>query len=125
MPSLEAALPAARLADRGDVLGVALRAAAEDRRAGDEHVRAGGDDRRRRLGADAAVDRDVDVAPGDQRLHLRDLLQHRRDEALPAEAGIDGHHQDDVEPVEHILDGATGVAGLIATPARLPSARIA
>ena len=32
------------------------------------------------------------------------LSTHRRDERLAAEAGIDGHHQDEVEPIEHVFD---------------------
>ena len=33
-----------------------------------------------------------------------DLGQHRRQELLPAKAGVDGHDQDDAAEVEHVLD---------------------
>ena len=34
----------------------------------------------------------------------RSFGQHRRQEGLAAEAGVDGHHQDEVALVEHVLD---------------------
>jgi hypothetical protein len=55
-----------------------------------------------------------------------DLRQHLRQEFLSAESGIDGHHQDDVAQVQHLLDEGYGAgwveyrAGLLA---QLPDAR--
>ena len=52
---------------------------------------------------DAAIDLDVDVPSTDHLADLRDLVQHGRDEGLAAKAGIDRHHQNEIEPVEHML----------------------
>src|SRR3712207_8526906 len=35
-------------------------------------------------------------------------LFRSRDEPLPAEARVDRHHQDQIDPVEHVLDRARG-----------------
>ncbi len=100
---------AAACADGADVGAVGVRvgdrAAAEDGRAGDEHVGAGGDDLRRGLGRHAAVDLQVDRAVADQLAHARDLGQHGGDEALAAEAGVHRHDADEVDAVEHPGDG--------------------
>ena len=48
----------------------------------------------------------MDRPVADQRLHAPDLVDHGVDEGLAAEAGIDRHHQDHVQPVEHIFDRA-------------------
>ena len=82
---------------------------AEQRTAGDEHVGAGRGRRGDGVGADAAVDLDVDVvvAPGsrEHRGDLGDLRLHRGDVLLAAEARVDGHHQHQVDQVEHVGDG--------------------
>jgi hypothetical protein len=54
------------------------------------------------LRRDAAVNLDVDLALADHSLQPRDLVHRRLDEGLAAEARIDGHHEDEVEPLEHI-----------------------
>ena len=48
----------------------------------------------------------------DERLDRRDLIDHRRDERLTAETGIDRHQEDEVEPVEHVFDGVDGRRGI-------------
>ena len=62
------------------------------------------------VGADAAVDLDVDGVgePGgvDHPAHLGDLRLHRGDVRLAAEAGVDGHHEHEVDEVEDVGDGA-------------------
>ena len=35
---------------------------------------------------------------------LTDFRQHLRQEFLSAKSGIDGHHQDDIAEVQHLLD---------------------
>ena len=88
-----------------EAVGVAVQGAA-----GDEHVGPGARPRRRRCRADAAVDLDVDdvVETGgvDHPAHLGDLRLHRRQVALAAEARVDGHHEHEVDEVEHVGDGA-------------------
>ena len=63
-----------------------------------------------RVGGDAAVDLDVDdvgQAGGlDHPADLGDLRLHRGDVALAAEPGVDGHHQHEVDEVEHVGHGA-------------------
>src|SRR5206468_9666106 len=57
---------------------------------------------------DAAVDLEPDGAAArvDAPAHVGDLAQRRGDEALPAEAGIDAHDENEVDlvddPVEHV-----------------------
>ena len=73
---------------------------------------------------DATVDLDVDVVAArvDHAAHLGDLRLHRGDVLLPAEAGVDGHHQHQVDEVEHVArPPSAGVAGLSATAAVAPS----
>ena len=63
-----------------------------------------------RVGRDAAVDLDVDDVgqPGgvDHPADLGDLRLHRGEVALAAEPGVDGHHEHEVDEVEHVGDGA-------------------
>jgi hypothetical protein len=55
----------------------------------DQHVGAGGRAGAGVVGRDAAVDLQVDGPRPDHGAHALDLLHHRRDERLPAEARID------------------------------------
>src|ERR1051325_1054832 len=97
----------ARVADRRDVGAIILRlAATEYGGAGDQHVGAGAGDERRSLGRDAAIDLEVDRPAADQCAQPRDFLRRPRDEGLAAEAGIDRHHEDQVDQVDHVLDRA-------------------
>src|SRR5215813_12426991 len=84
----------------GDVLRV--RPAPENGRARHQHVGAGARAVACVFGSDAAVDLQVDGPPSNHGPHPPDLLQHRRNEFLPAESRIDAHHQNQVEAVEHI-----------------------
>ena len=79
-----------------DIAGIGVRPAGKRRRAGDQNVGAGLDRGGRRIGVDAAIDLQVDLAAArvDQLAQRLDLVELRADEALPAEAGIDAHHQD-------------------------------
>ena len=76
----------------------------ERRRAGDRRFGAGGDDQRRDFGGDAAVNFDMDRPVANHAPDTRDFLDHRRNEFLPAEAGIDRHHLHEIEAVEHVID---------------------
>ena len=88
-----ARLEAARRARDARGIGVAT-AGAEDRGARDEHVGAGRGDERRGFRRDAAVDLEVDrTALPIMRFRALDLVEHRRDEGLAAEAGVDGHDE--------------------------------
>ena len=40
--------------------------------------------------------------------HFADLRQHFRQEGLPGKSGIDGHHQNDIAKVQHVLDKGEG-----------------
>jgi 23S rRNA (uracil1939-C5)-methyltransferase len=86
----------------------------EERAARDEHVGSRtdgtGDGRR----ADAAVHLDVEVeaAGRSPRRELGDLGLHRGEVLLPAESRVDGHHQDEVDEVEHVLDRRDGGVGV-------------
>src|SRR5437763_1953065 len=101
-------------AKRGDVGGVSARAAAEDRGAGDERVGAGGNGALCRLGIDTTVDlqRNGPSARIDAGARRFDLPQLAFDEALPAEAWIDAHDEDEVDEVEQVVDGIDGGAGV-------------
>jgi hypothetical protein len=59
-----------------------------------------------RVEIDAAVYFQVDLPPAlvDPAAQRPDLVELRADEALPAEAGIDAHHQDQVEIVDQVID---------------------
>ena len=76
--------------------------------AGDQHVGAGRDDQRRGVGRRCRrrprcrSSPAADHAPAPRAI----FSQHRRDEGLAAEARVDGHHQDQVDVVEHLLDRA-------------------
>ena len=61
----------------------------------------------RRLGIDAAIDLEIDrPARGVDRLAQGgDLGELALDEGLAAEAGIDAHHQHEIEVAQHVLDG--------------------
>src|SRR5262245_60009480 len=72
--------------------------AAEDRRAGHDRSRAGRDCLSRRPLVLTTIDLDHWIEPALQ-AHFPDtpdLGKHLRQEGLPAEPGIDCHHQDDV-----------------------------
>ena len=69
--------------------------------------------------ADAAVDFEFDRAVADHRFDAADFFDHRRDEGLAAKTRIDRHHQDEVEPVEHILDSAFRRRGIEGDPGLL------
>lgn len=76
----------------------------EQRRTGDEHVRAGFDRGSRGVAVDAAVDLDEELEPprrprAGERLHL---AQRPGDDPLAAEAGIHGHHEHQVHVVEDL-----------------------
>jgi nucleoside-diphosphate-sugar epimerase len=89
--------------DGGGVVGLA-----EHGRARDQHIGPGGGHRRRGLGRDPAVDLNPDRPAGGHGLQAADLLDRRRDEALAPETRVHGHDQDEVDPVEHVLDDALG-----------------
>ena len=80
---------------------------AEQRAAGDEHVRSRGDGAADGLDADATVDFDVDsmAARIDQPRDFGDLRLHRRDVLLPAEARVHRHHEHVIDEIEHMRDG--------------------
>ena len=78
--------------------------APEHRGTGDQRIGAGGDHARRGLRRNAAVHLDVDRPPADHGAQLTDLVDRRRNEALAAEAGIDRHHQNEVDQVDEVLD---------------------
>jgi hypothetical protein len=84
----------------------------------------GGDRARRGLDIDAAIDLQVDRLAGgvDHRADRLDLAQLALDEALPAETGIDAHHQHQIDLLEQIIEHAfdRGSPGLSETP---PSCR--
>jgi hypothetical protein len=76
----------------------------EHRRAGHQHVRAGGGDRADVVELDPAVDLDVDRGAAGVVEHAPqrgDLVEHRRDERLAAEAGVDAHQQHHVDVGQH------------------------
>src|SRR5699024_1234559 len=102
------------LTQGGDLLGGVL--GPVDGGAGDEHVRAGLGAALDGLAADAAVDLDVhlEVRLADRGAGAADLREHRLQEALPAEAGLDRHDQQHVEladDVQQRLDGGGGAEG--------------
>ena len=103
-----------RRPDGGDVGGIGLRRAAfEDGRAGDEHVGAGGDDQRRRLRRDAAVDLDIDRPAGrSSPSRARILSSTAGMKAWPPKPGLTVISRIEVEPVEHVFDGALRRDGL-------------
>merc|ERR1719487_734843 len=78
----------------------------EDRAARDEHVDARLGDLLDVADADAAVDLERDVVAGlvDELARLARLVERGRDELLAAEAGVDGHEEDDVDLVHDVLE---------------------
>ena len=91
-----------------------------------KRVGAGGGKLARNVRTDAAVDLDIDRTSRGHRPDVADLAERGADEGLAAEAGIDRHHQHEIDQVDaHIRSRSTGVPGLSETPAFLPSARIA
>ena len=58
--------------------------------------------RRRVLDLHATIHRHLHVAGAEERSHVADLGQHGRDERLTAEAGVDRHHEDEIEIVEDV-----------------------
>ena len=95
----------------------------ENRRARDQYAGTGTNDERRRRGVDASIHLHIArrVEPFDQRAHPFDLRHRGVNELLMTEARIDRHDQYLVHVVDDFLQHAGGVAGWIATPARLPS----
>src|SRR5690606_21791816 len=81
-------------------------AAAEDGRAGDEGVGAGGGDAADVGHLHSAVDLEADVAAAgfDQFARLGDLVKDVVDETLAAEARVDGHQQHHVDAVDDVLE---------------------
>ncbi len=81
----------------------------EQRASCDEHIRACLGSSSDGLRSDTAVHFDVDAVlqtgSCDHLSHLADLGLHRLDVLLTAEAGVDGHHQDHVDKVQHMLHG--------------------
>ena len=75
----------------------------EDGVAGDEDVGAGSYGGFGCIHGDAAVDFDVDVAAICEGFGLVDFFQHCGDEALAAEAWVDGHDQDEVQAVDDVF----------------------
>src|ERR1035441_3180782 len=86
---------------------ILARAALETRCARDQHIGAGGYDLFGRAGIDAAVNLEIDrlAERVDGFAHGADPIELRGNESLPAEAGIDGHDEDEIELAENRLDG--------------------
>src|SRR5258708_32999893 len=93
-------------AEKLDVALVAAGAAGEHRGAGYQHIGAGFDDPGGILGGDAALDLELDRPTGglDHRPQAPNLVELSLDEALSAEAGIDGHHHDEIDVAAEIAD---------------------
>src|SRR6185295_6250170 len=75
-------------------------------RAGDDHVRAGPDRGSYGLDILSAIRRDMRRDPelAATRAERRDLRQRLGQEGLAAEAGIDGHDEDDVDQMKDMVD---------------------
>src|SRR5947209_18253354 len=88
-----------RAPKRLDVVGVGAWSASKDRGAGDERRRSGSGGLARAVRVDAAVNLQLhaEILLGDTVGDGFDLLELSGDELLPAEPGIDGPHQDDVD----------------------------
>src|SRR5574337_2233375 len=78
-----------RAANGLDVAGVAVGGSTEYGRPSYEHIRPGLHEERRGVVRHAAIHLDANVASADHLLHARDLVEHRGDEGLPPEPGID------------------------------------
>ena len=81
---------------------------------GDQHVGAGGDHSCCVLRRDPAIDLQLNAAAAvvDHAAQARDLGQTRVDETLAAEAGIDAHHQDQIDLVHHGFNQVSRRAGV-------------
>ena len=93
--------------DRADILGVALRPTGEGGRAGNQNVRASLHRKAGGILVDATVDLKIDglAQRVDALAQLTDFRQLAGDEALPAEAGVDRHHQNEIQILKDMLDG--------------------
>ena len=108
--------------ERPDIVGVGAGAAPEGGGSRDQRGCARADRLSRRFGVDAAIDFELDLQTllGDAVRDRFDLGQLAGNELLPAEAGIHGHHQHEIELLEHIVErlggrrGVEGDAGLLA-----------
>ena len=91
----------------GSIVCDTIAVGVEDRAPGDEDVGARSDGLRSRLGADAAVDLEVngDAQPADGFASGRQLGEHLGQEALAAEPGMHAHHEQQVDRAEVGLDG--------------------
>src|SRR3954452_12268764 len=100
--------------ERLDVRCVGAGTSAEYGCACDEDACARADRLRRGLRIDATVDlnADTEILLHDTIGDRLDLLQLARDEFLTAEAGIDAHHQDEVELFQHIVEHLCGCGGI-------------
>ncbi len=120
-PSCDVLIPNSR--DGGRVV-----VRAEYGRSGDNRVGAGFDGQCGVFAVLSAVDLDPRVEPFRlaKPAQFPDFGQHLRQEFLSAKSGIDGHHQDDIAKMQHLLDERDGTgrvehrAGLLA---QLPDAR--
>mmetsp|Transcript_25620 Transcript_25620/g.58308 ORF Transcript_25620/g.58308 Transcript_25620/m.58308 type:complete len:329 (-) Transcript_25620:32-1018(-) len=85
--------------------GLLVVRAVEDGRASDEHVSARLSDLLDVLGSDTAIDLEGDVKARlvNHLARLLELVQGSRDERLATEARVDGHEQDNVNLVHHVL----------------------
>src|SRR5512145_1393566 len=103
----DGSIAAAKTTDVPRVFGAA---AVERRGAGDQDIGAGGDRGTGGLEIDPAIDLEIDrPARGvDTAAQLGDLGELAGDEFLAAVTGIDGHHQHQVDVVEHLGDGVGG-----------------
>src|SRR5690606_127654 len=90
--------------------GVGGGAAGESGGAGHQHIGAGGDDLRCGAGVDATIDLELDrpATVVDHPAQPGDLVELAVDEALPAETGIDAHHQNQVDVAHQVLDRLDG-----------------
>lgn len=79
-----------------------------------EHVGPGPAQERRGGFGDAAVHLQADLAGRccAGAAPPRGSFHRRGDELLPAKAGVDGHHQQQVDVVEHVADGVQGRCGV-------------
>ncbi len=76
-----------------------------DRAASDQHI---GTSRHNQWGGfsrNAAINLDINRAVSNQRLYRTHLVDNRMDESLTAKAGIDGHQQNEIDQIDHMLDG--------------------
>src|SRR5215212_2137923 len=93
-----------RAAEGGDVLGVNGGAATEHGRPGDQNVRSGAGQSAGVRRRHAAVNFDVDITAADHFADLRDAAYRAGHEVLAGKAGVDAHHQHQVDEVEDLGD---------------------